>query len=126
MISAEQIAEGLGARRYGNSWRCPCPVCGEKNQSKFKISEGNKGPLVHCFAGCDFRTVAAELESRGLWERSERPPGPPPKKVEWARWCVTIFEETKKSGAPLSSQDWRDYRTAQRVLREAEGVRHAA
>lgn len=120
MVSAEQIAHGLGARRYGNSWRCPCPVCGESNDSKFKISEGDKGPLVYCFAGCDFRTLVAELESRGLWERSERPPGPPPRKVEWALWLVPIYEAAKERGEALSAQDHADYRKARAVLREAE------
>jgi hypothetical protein len=120
-MDAETIAQGLGARRYGNSWRCVCPVCGNTNEHKFKISEGDKRPLVHCFAGCDFRTIVAELESRGLWEKSERPPGPPPKKVEWARWCVAIFEEAKRTGQELAAHDWRDYRKAQAVLREVDG-----
>lgn len=126
MISAEQIAEGLGARRYGNSWRCPCPVCGENNQSKFKISEGNKGPLVYCFAGCDFRTVVAELEERGLWEKTEKPAGPPKKKVEWARWLVPIYEAAKRNGERLSAQDHADYRKAKAVLNEAREVGNAA
>ncbi|HKK06203.1 MAG TPA: hypothetical protein VKA50_10185 [Gammaproteobacteria bacterium] len=131
MITAERIAEGLGAKRYGASWRCPCPVCGEKNESKFKISEGDRGPLVYCFAGCDFRTLVAELKQRGLWDDwgRQKPKGPPPRKVEWARWVIAIFEGNQRDGRYAgngqyepwqpSHADRQEYRKARAVLKEA-------
>lgn len=138
MLSAEQIAEGLGAKRYGKVWRCACPVCGERNDSKFVISQGDKGPLIHCFAGCSFRTLVEELKQRGLWDDSdyEKPKGPPPKKVEWAKWVVAIFEENKRNGRYVgggkyepwepSVDDQREYRNAKAVLKEAREVSRAA
>jgi hypothetical protein len=85
------------------------------------VKDAGHRPVVHCFGGCEFRDVVRELEARGLWQKSERPPGPPPKKVEWARWCVAIFEEAKRTGQELTADDWRDYRKAQAVLREVDG-----
>lgn len=119
--SAQRIADGLGAKRFGNSWRCPCPVCGEKNESKFKIAEGDKGPLVYCFAGCEFRDIVRELKAQGLWEDDANydPKRPSRRKLEWCRWVVKIVGETPP--ADLSEQDRKDYNVARKLIREYGG-----
>jgi len=118
-MDARSIAEGLGARLSGKVWRCVCPVCGDRNNGKFVIFEGRKGPVAHCFGGCDFKDIAKELESRGLWESSEKPKGPPDHKVSWARTFVRFFEDAKKRGETIASSDWDEYRKAKAILREA-------
>ena len=67
MIDARAIAEALGGKRAGAGYRCPCPVHNGKRKDSLSVRDGDSGLLVHCFAGCTFRDVAAELRSRGLW-----------------------------------------------------------
>ena len=114
--------------------RCPSHADGT---ASLKISEKRDGsPLIHCFGGCGFREVAAELEARGLWSKPDRPAGPPPKKVEWARWVVAIFEDNQRNGRYAgngqyepwqpSKQNRYDYGKARAILREVEEVNRAA
>lgn len=116
----EAIAETYGLKKTGQKWRGPCPVHGGTGEA-FVLAEREDGrPLVHCFAGCDFRDIVKELRARSLWPEDDKPVGPPPKKVEWARWCIRIFEEAKATGEPLGKQDWYDYRKAQGILSDAK------
>ena len=68
-MDAQTIAEALELRRYGESWCGPCPCCGGgKGSTKFSVKDGNNGtPLVHCFGGCTFEALNADLRRRGLW-----------------------------------------------------------
>lgn len=122
-MDAADLAESLNGKWEGTQYRCYCPVHGG-HSLMVKPSE-RVNPLVSCFGGCEFREIARELESRGLWDASDRPAGPSRKKVEWARWCIRIFEEAKASGEPLGKQDWYDYRKAQGILSDAKEAGHA-
>ncbi len=67
-MTAEVIAEALGLKRSGHTWRGPCPLHGG---SSFTLSEGRDGrPLWTCWSGCDRADILEELRSRGLWARS--------------------------------------------------------
>ncbi len=67
-MTAEVIAEALGLKRSGHTWRGPCPLHGG---TSFTLSEGRDGrPLWTCWSGCDRADILEELRSRGLWARS--------------------------------------------------------
>jgi putative DNA primase/helicase len=80
-VTARVIARALHGIPNGRGYLCRCPVPshgrghGDKNPS-LSITDGEKGLLVKCFAGCDARDVLAELRRRGLLEASDgnRPP----------------------------------------------------
>src|SRR5215472_7429205 len=64
VVTAEEIAAALGGKRQGRQWRCPCPIHGGRS---LVVTDGHCGKvLLHCFGGCDWREVFAELRRRGL------------------------------------------------------------
>lgn len=80
-MDAETIAAALGGKKYGNSYRSACPVCGGSDKStKFTMTDAGGRVLVYCHAGCPFADIAAELRSRGLWPDSTWE-----QKQEWLR-----------------------------------------
>lgn len=121
-MDAETIANSLEGKREHNQWRCLCPVHGGRS---LMVKDAGNRPVVHCFGGCQFRDVAKALEDRGLWPKSDKPKGPPPKKVEWAQLTVELYEAERDKGTHLSRQDHADYRKAKAVIREASNVRAA-
>ena len=65
-MKAAELAESLDGRKEGNQWRCRCPVHDGK---ALMVKESDRpNPVIHCFAGCDFRDIVAHLKDRGLWE----------------------------------------------------------
>jgi hypothetical protein len=73
MISAAEIAKGLGARRSGpHQWQGCCPSHKDRTPS-LSITDGDDGrPLVHCFAGCKQDEVIEALRRKGLWGDDSR------------------------------------------------------
>ncbi|MBW7849991.1 MAG: toprim domain-containing protein [Rhodospirillales bacterium] len=59
-MNAEAIAKALGGRKAGGAWSCRCPAHDDRNPS-LVISDGNKGLLVHCYAGCEPIDVLSAL-----------------------------------------------------------------
>ena len=72
MISAAEIAKGLGARRSGpHQWQGRCPSHKDRTPS-LSITDGDDGrPLVHCHAGCEQSAVIEALRAKGLWNGYE-------------------------------------------------------
>lgn len=76
-MSAAGIAHQLGATRQGRNWRAPCPCgCGYG----LSFCDGADGRLlVHCYGGCDFPEIFAELVQYGLLDGGDvdldAPPG---------------------------------------------------
>ena len=65
---ARAIAEALAGRRvkaHGGNYLVPCPAHDDTDPS-LSIRDGERGLVVHCFAGCDSRDVLAVLRRRGL------------------------------------------------------------
>ena len=122
MIDAETIATALGGRRYGNSYRSPCPVCGGSDKStKFTMRDAGHRVLVYCHAGCQFTDIAAELRSRGLW-----PDSTPEQKQEFlqkkaqakagdASIYQMIAESALENGESLSKRERRKLFIARKV-----------
>ncbi len=79
-MTAGKIARALGgAYRTGAWWRCHCPAHGSASAS-LALRDGDRGLIVHCWAGCQAPEVLAELGHRGLLDANAgdviRPPDP--------------------------------------------------
>jgi len=69
MIRAAELTRALGGRwcgRYGIA-RC---VLHDDERPSLSIIEGDSGPIVTCFAGCDWREIRTKLWQRGLLNTS--------------------------------------------------------
>lgn len=83
--SAADIAARMGGVKSGDAWRVK-GVCHDARQARSVIiSDGARGPRVHCFAGCDYSHVLASLErATGLALRPSGgavvPPAPRPRR----------------------------------------------
>lgn len=82
LASAHAVAQILGGRREGRGYLCHCPVKthgkqrGDKRPS-LSVNDGDKGVILHCFAGCDPRDVIAAIKGLSPDTRCEivdRPP----------------------------------------------------
>jgi hypothetical protein len=68
--TAADVARLLHGRAEGTGFLCRCPVPthgqgrGDRNPS-LGVSDGSKGVVFHCFAGCTHNQVSAALEARG-------------------------------------------------------------
>lgn len=69
MTSAATIIAALG----GNSrtGMCRCPAHDDKTPS-LSVSNGDRGVLVKCHAGCSQEDVIAELKRQNLWQKRNR------------------------------------------------------
>jgi hypothetical protein len=66
-MTSKEITIALGGKWFGHRGRALCPVCGgSKHNPPFAITEGQKGPLLYCFKGCDFRSIADALRCLSL------------------------------------------------------------
>lgn len=68
MISAKDIVRQLGGHWFGSNGTCRCPAHDDHNPS-LSVSERDGVVLVHCFSGCDQRSVIAALRELNLWEK---------------------------------------------------------
>src|SRR5262249_3944766 len=74
---AIEIIEGLGGNPQNGM--CACPAHDDDKPS-LHVSEGRKGPVWKCHAGCDQDEVANALRSRKLWpEKSTANPSTKPR-----------------------------------------------
>lgn len=76
-VVLDRVLERLPSRkRVGDQWQAQCPAHEDRSPS-LSIGEGSGKVLVHCQAGCDFRSVLAKLGlvESDLFEQDE--PGKP-------------------------------------------------
>jgi hypothetical protein len=71
MITAAELTQVLDGRWNGQYGMARC-VVHEDHRPSLSIMEGNHGPIVTCFAGCDWRDLRAELRRRGLIDDAPR------------------------------------------------------
>jgi len=64
-MSAREITSSLGGRWRGEYGLARCPVHDDRTPS-LKVWEWHGETYLHCFAGCPWRDVKAELRRRGL------------------------------------------------------------
>jgi putative DNA primase/helicase len=65
VMTAAQLTRALGGRWHGRYGTARCLVHDDRSPS-LSIVDGKEGPVVTCFAGCDWREVRAELRRRGF------------------------------------------------------------
>ncbi|MFG0304815.1 MAG: hypothetical protein ACF8Q5_01235, partial [Phycisphaerales bacterium JB040] len=89
------LARLEGVRRSGSSWEAKCPAH-EDGKPSLSVSEGDKGVVLHCHAGCTQEAVVGAL---GLdWSdlfTEERGPGARPE-------IVDTYDYTDEDGRLLS------------------------
>src|SRR5690349_18676352 len=70
-MMARGIAVALGGgQREGHNYRAPCPL---HNGNSLALADGHdRKLLVHCFGGCEWRDIFAELRALGLLEGETR------------------------------------------------------
>lgn len=71
MLDIEYIAKSLDpekSRKSGEGWMVRCP-CHDDSSPSLHIQQGEHTEiLAHCFAGCTYKDIYAELERRGLYK----------------------------------------------------------
>jgi putative DNA primase/helicase len=88
-MTAAAIAATLGgARQSGLWWRCRCPAHASRGPT-LALRDGERGLIVHCFAGCSRHEILAELRGRGLFHDNAGIKAPPdPAEIERHRRAV--------------------------------------
>ena len=84
MILIDLISRLMGVKQRGNRWSAICPAHDDRSPS-LSISDGNKGILIRCWAGCTVEEICRSLgiEPKDLFydaslPRSQRPAPRPP------------------------------------------------
>ena len=83
MFEARYLAEALGANQVLNGWIAKCPAHDDEKPSLSISVKSDGSPLLHCFAGCEFRNIVVALRDRGLW------PEPTQEQRQRAARCYT-------------------------------------
>ena len=65
MTGAAELTRRLGGRWHGRYGIAHCIVHRDENPS-LSIIDGERGPILKCFAGCDWRNIRDELRHRGF------------------------------------------------------------
>lgn len=74
MMSAQELASALDAKKTSKGWQAKCPAHDDKNPS-LSISEGQNGKILfYCHAGCGQEGVISALQDMGLWGAPDKEP----------------------------------------------------
>ena len=126
-LDAQTISEALGGKRYGNGYRSACPVCGGSGKSiKFTMTDASDRVLIHCFGGCDFVDLTAELRSRGLWsdtspeQREQFQQRRRSNDTEEAKIWLMIADSALDRGETLSARDRQKLAVLRQVVKGTE------
>ncbi|WP_447975379.1 DNA primase [Nitrospira sp. Kam-Ns4a] len=111
--------EGVRPRGAGR-WMARCPAHDDRTPS-LSIAQGERGVLIHCFAGCTLAEIAAALKisMRDLFyapSAGGRAPRPAPRSRRWG-W--------REAAAALEDGAARLTRRAERILAAATGLTSA-
>lgn len=106
MITAEEFARAVGARRSGAGWQARCPAHHDRNPS-LSISEGADGRLLlHCFSGCSFEAILAavpECGSGGVGAQYARAyVSRNPQSTERGETALRIWREARSAAGTLA------------------------
>jgi hypothetical protein len=108
--SAERCAQLLAkAKRSPTGWKACCPAHEDSDPSLF-LADGDDGLALVCYAGCDYKAIAAALEARGA-------------ELKHSRDRSQIPQEHFQLGEYHSHWDYRDAagRIVMRVCRWEQG-----
>ena len=99
-------------RKSGKKWQAKCPAHNDGSPS-LTISEGNRGILMYCHAGCSIHEVceAIGLKPRQLFYEELKHISSDPTLDDY---IIAIAKNQLKQGTPLSDEDARTYTEAVR------------
>lgn len=105
---AEDIAAEFNLHPTGKGWRGVCPACNDKNPSfSLSLSADGTRALVYCFAGCEFKDIAAALRDAGVPYPAGAPAwrGLTEAELSEARTILALAEGDRAAGRELSPED---------------------
>lgn len=106
-----------------NKWKACCPAHDDKDPS-LSISEGIDGKaLLHCWAGCEARDIAAAigLELRDLFPGDHQPRrGPSKAAQQFEATIISIALSMQAQGCKLNAEEMERFETAKRRLGVAQ------
>lgn len=79
-----EIVAALGGAWHGLTAMCRCPVHDDRTPS-LSLRQGDRAILVHCFAGCDRKTILRELRRLPLQTHSQPLQFEPIRAGNWSR-----------------------------------------
>lgn len=125
-FQASEFAElCVGARLVGEGhYMAHCPAHDDSSPS-LDIKDGDKGLLLHCYAGCDFADICESVgvKTQETFNNQDFVAKRyPPKDRELDEMVVFLFEEHRKQGTNFSSKDEETYITSK--LRIAQNSRN--
>ena len=82
-MTAAKIARALDGRRCGQWWSSWCPAHDDRSPS-LSLSDGERGLILKCWAGCDSREVLAELRRMQLLAGCNEDARPAPAQIRSA------------------------------------------
>lgn len=122
---AREIGQALDLRKMGKDWRGRCPSCGSR--TSFSVTDGESQLLVHCFAGCERRSIIAELRPMGLWpeateaQKQAARAAKTEREIAWAKRVFWWWRELDSQGGwTPTGQDWADWRRADAILKRRD------
>ena len=121
-MTAAELTRLLGGQWHGSYGVARCPAHDDGNPSlSIRDGNGDRGPILKCFAGCERRDVYAELRKRGLFEPG-RAPSPRPSASTTSKQRADYQRQQRETAAWLWSQRRPIAGTpAERYLRKVRG-----
>jgi hypothetical protein len=112
MSLASNISDALGGKRTGKGYLMKCPIHNSKNGDNLMVSDttdkksGKPDISVHCFAGCDWKSIKDYFRSMGLLpdfiparQGSSSPSSKHPEKIK----TNFIWKQSKRDKKTVSS-----------------------
>ena len=105
-----ELCEGVRFLREGH-YMARCPAHDDSTPS-LDIKDGDKGLLLHCYAGCEFSDICQSVgvQMKDVFLNQDFVAKKYPKKVrELDETIVFLFEEYRKNGTKYSDKDENTY-----------------
>jgi putative DNA primase/helicase len=110
MMDARAITKALGGKWQGHYGLCRCPAHDDRTPS-MKVRDDRRksdGIDVHCFTGCDWRNIKAELGKYGLLPAFAREPRRWPVAVEATHTGVIVPPEIEPANGKSALKLWEE------------------
>lgn len=114
-------------KRVNDGWMAECPAHPDLKQSLHISVDDSDGPLVHCFAGCEFSDILSKVEERALSPEGDTPlritrSSPTPLQIVakdwWAQYTGVPWSEWESWGVRDEGGSvvfsWRECRTVKK------------
>ena len=105
-MSIERIVKALNGRWGIGGAMARCPAHQDRTPS-LSIAERDGKILLHCFAGCSYAAVVAELQRLNLWPRYDVQPEPTEAEKEKLRHARAERDRARERSAAFIDRLWR-------------------